>query len=149
MKIYLGSDHAISNDKKLLIDHIKSSLPGAEVHDLGTHTSDSCHYPDFAKKVCKKVLQDNALGILICGTGIGMSMTANRFKGIRAGLVKTNEEARLTKEHNNANVLCLGARSSSVEEMKGMISTWLNATFEGGRHAERVALFENLGSDLS
>jgi ribose 5-phosphate isomerase B len=148
MKIYMGSDHAISADKKLLIEHIKSFHSGFEVEDLGTHSSDSCHYPDFAKKVCIKVLQDKALGILICGTGIGMSMVANRYRGIRAGLVKSIEEATLTKLHNNANVLCLGARSSSLDEMKAMISAWLNTKFEGGRHAERVAMFENLGEHL-
>jgi len=106
---------------------------------MGTYTKESCDYPDFSDAVVQDLLsQKSDLGILICGTGIGMSIRANRYKGIRAALVHDLFTAENAKKHNNANILCLGERVLSQDLAFSLISTWLNASFEGGRHEKRI-----------
>lgn len=143
MKIAIGSDHAAYDAKEKVLAHL-SSL-GHTVIDVGTHSIDSCDYPDFAAEVSQLVQSgDTDRGILICGTGIGMSITANRFEGVRAALCTSVELAELSRSHNDANVLCLGARTQSLEEITAIIDKWLSTTWEGGRHADRLNKIEIL-----
>lgn len=135
--LYLGSDHGGFALKNSLKSYLVSK--GFTIIDEGTHNEDSCDYPDLGKKVAQSVLNTSeSLGILICGTGIGISIAANRFKGIRAALVYNDFTAQMAKEHNNANILCLGARTTDEAAAKRLIDIWLNAKFEGGRHQNRV-----------
>ena len=143
MKIIIGSDHAAFNEKEMAKKYLSSK--GYQVEDVGPDSEARCNYPDYAMKVARSVVKNDCLGVLLCGSGIGVSMVANRFKGIRAALVRTVEEAELAKQHNNANVLCLGGRISTEREIKAMIDAWLAAKFEEGRHTERLALFNRLG----
>jgi ribose 5-phosphate isomerase B len=143
-KLFLACDHAAFQEKAVLFAWLQSKK--IEVIDLGCPSSDRCDYPNYAIECAKKIQQEpESRGILICGSGIGMSMVANRFRGIRAALVRNEEEAKLSRSHNNANVLCLGARLTSVESMKKIIECWFTTEFEGGRHEQRIALFNNLG----
>ena len=114
---------------------------GYSVEDSGVNTAESCDYPVFAQKVCEQVLAANCPGLLICGTGIGMSMAANRTKGIRAALCGTEIQARLAREHNDANILCLGARITGTELALAILKTFLEGKFAGGRHKRRIDLF--------
>jgi ribose 5-phosphate isomerase B len=139
MKIFIASDHAGVDLKKNIIEHVKDKF---EVLDLGPNSCDSVDYPDFAKKVCTSVLKEKAYGILICGTGIGMSMSANKFKGIRASLCSDTFSARMTRMHNDANVLCLGARVLGIGLALDIVSVWLENTFQEGRHKKRVDKIE-------
>jgi ribose 5-phosphate isomerase B len=136
-KITIGCDHAACELKAQVIEHLKER--GIESIDVGTYSSDSCNYPDYAHKVCKNV-QDGVteLGILICGTGIGMSMAANKHKGIRAAVCSDTYSARLTREHNNANVLCFGARVVGMGLAFDLVDNFIDAEFEGGKHQTRV-----------
>jgi ribose 5-phosphate isomerase B len=144
MKLVIGSDHAAFDAKELLRSFLLSK--GYDVVDVGPKSSDRCNYPDYAIALVKKMRSnDEFLGILLCGSGVGMSMTANRFKGIRAALCRNANEAKISKEHNNSNVLCMGGRVSSSCEINEMTLAWLDARFEGGRHQERVAIFDQLG----
>ena len=137
MKIFLASDHGGYKLKLELIEFIKSL--GHETEDLGCDNEESCDYPDFAQKLAKKVLESGNPGILCCGTGIGMSMAANRFKGIRATLCYDEFTTKMAKEHNNSNVLCLGARTSSAEDAKNITKIWIETPFSNEeRHAKRV-----------
>lgn len=140
MTIYIGSDHAGYELKKFLI----STLESAQYHfeDCGPETSDSCDYPIFAAKVCEKILETKTCGILICGTGIGMSMAANRRTGIRAALCGTELQARMSRKHNNANILCLGSRIIGAELARAIVEAYLGSSFEGGRHQRRIDLFD-------
>ena len=132
-KIYIASDHAGFALKTKLCDYFKTLI------DLGTNSEDSVDYPDFAHKLTKEVLKDrNNLGILICGTGVGMSMAANRENDIRAGLVSNNEIARLIRQHNNANVLVLPGRFMDEEEAIKSVKTFIETEFEAGRHQVRI-----------
>jgi ribose 5-phosphate isomerase B len=145
-EIVIGCDHAAFEAKQKLMDYLIQVGQGRyQIKDLGTYSSERCDYPPIATAVCKEVDEKNVLGILLCGSGIGVSMVANRFKGIRAALVRTEEEAVLSKEHNNSNVLCLGARISSEEELQKIAISWLQSAFAGGRHLQRVKLFDQLG----
>lgn len=144
MRIFIASDHAGVDAKKHIINHLKD----VEVVDLGPMTEDSVHYPDFAIKLVEKVLKENARGILICGTGIGMSIAANRYKGIRASLCHNVETAKLTREHNDSNILCLGARQTPIQEILEITNTWCSTEFEGGRHQTRVDIYNNLGQEI-
>jgi ribose 5-phosphate isomerase B len=142
MKIVLGCDHAGFEIKDAVIAHIKEL--GHEVVEVGTFSSASCHYPIFASAACEKVLSGECqLGILICGTGVGMSIAANKHKGIRAGLCGDPDSASLTRQHNNANVLCMGARILSFEKTIEITDAFLGAEFLGGRHQRRVDMLEN------
>ena len=136
MKLYIGSDHAGFSLKEELRAYLSKKY---EIIDCGTYGPESVDYPDYAKAVCENLLKESdAMGILVCYTGIGMSMTANKFKGIRAGLVGKVEDAILTREHNNANVLCLSAKNTPAEEAKEIVDAFLSSTFLGGRHERRV-----------
>lgn len=137
MKIAIAADHGGFELKDSMVEYIKSL--GNEVMDLGTNSADSVDYPDYAKKVCEEIQQGNSdLGILICGTGIGMSLAANKFEGIRAACVSDVYSAKMSRNHNNANVLCIGARVIGDEVAKLIIKTFLENEFEAGRHQRRV-----------
>ena len=131
--IAIGSDHGGFELKGHIIEHLKEK--GIEVKDFGTYSEASVDYPDCAKPVCKAVLDGECeCGILICGTGIGISMAANKFKGIRAALCGDVFSAKMSKEHNNANIICMGGRVLGRE----LVDTYLEAEFQGGRHADRI-----------
>lgn len=143
MKIAFGCDHAGFEDPEPfytpeILKHLEGL--GHEVVDCGTDGPASVDYPDFAAAVCEKTLAGEAdVGILLCGTGIGMGIAANRFKGIRAGVCASTEMARLSRDHNNANVLCIGRRTLSLQECFDIIDVWLNHDFSAGeRHIRRV-----------
>lgn len=141
MKIVIGNDHSAVDYKNQLVDYLKNL--GYEVINVGTDTLDSVDYPDYAKKTCELVNNNEAkYGILICGTGIGISIAANKIKGIRAALVNNEICARLSREHNNANVLVLGARVTGIELAKSCIKAFLESEFEGGRHEMRINKLE-------
>ena len=136
MKIAFGCDHAGIEIKEKLIDFIKSL--GHDVLDCGTNSSQSCDYPDFALKVAQSVVSKAAdKGILICGTGIGMSIAANKVKGIRAAVCWNKETAALISQHNDANIMCAGARFASVENICSWIKIFLETKFEE-RHLKRI-----------
>lgn len=135
--IVLGSDHGGLELKEA----VKAALTsrGMDVDDYGTVNGDSVDYPDFAEKVASAVSRGDAkLGILVCGTGIGMSIVANKFPGVRAALVTDEFMAQMAKEHNNANVLVLGGRVLTVEMAMKMVNVWLETAYEGGRHQHRL-----------
>lgn len=112
---------------------------GIEVRDLGTMNNDSVDYPDFGEKVARCVSEGSAeSGILICGTGIGMSIVANKFPGVRAALISDDFTARMSKEHNNANIIVMGGRTQTPEQGCRMVQIWLDTRFEGGRHQQRL-----------
>ncbi len=137
MKIFAGSDHAGLPLKLRLIEKLVSQ--GHEVEDLGTDSAESVDYPDFAHLVAGKVVANSgSLGLLCCGSGLGVSMAANRHRGIRAALCHNALEARLSRNHNDANILCLGGRIIGEEMAFDILDTFLTANFEGGRHARRV-----------
>ena len=139
--VAVGSDHGGFEYKESIINHLKSK--GFEVIDCGTHTKNSCDYPDIAKEVVSKILNKNAdKGILICGTGIGMSISANKYRGIRAALCSDTFSAHACVEHNNANVLCLGQRVLGENLALEIVDVWLNSEFQGGRHQIRVDKIE-------
>lgn len=142
MKIFIATDHAALNEKNALVEHLKNHH---EVIDLGTNSPESTHYPVWAMKLVKKVLEEKTFGILLCGSGIGVSIVANRFKGIRAALCRDEEDAKMSRLHNNANVLCLGGRRNSIDEIKKMTDVFLSTEFEGGRHQTRIDQFNDLG----
>ena len=137
-KIFIGADSAGYTLKCEVIPYLKEK--GYEVIDCGTDSAASCHYPLFANAVCENVKADleGSFGILICGTGIGMSMCANKYKGIRAALCADTYSARLTRQHNNANVICLGARVTGECLAIDILDSFLGGEFEGGRHGLRV-----------
>jgi ribose 5-phosphate isomerase B len=138
IKIQIGCDHAGTELKMEVIKFLEEH--GFTVKDFGTYTKDSMDYPDIAHPVSKAVLEDNnSLGILICGSGNGVCLTANKHKGIRAALCWLPELGALARQHNNANILCLPARFIDIETGKEIVTSYLNATFEGGRHQNRVS----------
>jgi ribose 5-phosphate isomerase B len=137
MRIAIGSDHAGFQEKGRLTELLRSM--GHEVLDFGTDSDASADYPDYAAPVAEAVSAGRAeQGVLICGTGVGMSIAANKVRRVRAAACQTVSAARLSREHNNANVLCVGARLSTPEQIREIIEAWFAATFEGGRHARRV-----------
>ena len=137
MRITTGSDHAGLSLKKDLIAHLESL--GHDVQDVGTHNSNSCDYPDFAQAVGNAVGTGEAdWGLLVCGTGIGMCMAVNKMNNIRAAVVSDTFSARMTRLHNDANVLCIGERVVGGGLALDIVNAWLEARFEGGRHQRRV-----------
>ncbi|SEA67047.1 ribose-5-phosphate isomerase [Desulfuromusa kysingii] len=135
--LVIGSDHGGYELKTAIIELLKER--GVEFADLGTDGGDSVDYPDFAEKVAGAVSTGEAdLGILICGTGIGMSISANKFAGVRAALVHDEFTAQMAREHNNANILVMGGRVLSLEQGKKFVEIWLDTQFEGGRHQNRL-----------
>lgn len=143
-KIYIGADSAGYSLKEYIKAHI--SARGYDVTDFGTDSEASCHYPIFASKVCEAVLEapDDSFGILICGTGIGMSMCANKYNGIRAAVCSDTFSAKMTRRHNNANVLCMGARVIGSCLAEDIVDIFLENGFEGGRHAVRVDMMTEI-----
>ena len=139
MKLGIGNDHA-AYELKLQIKEYLESL-GHEVVDFGSHSKERCNYPEFGEKVGRAVANKEVDGgVLICGTGVGISMAANKVNGVRAAVCSEPVTARLAKEHNNANIIAFGERIVGVETAKAIVDAWLNAKAEGGRHAERVEL---------
>ncbi len=141
MNIAIASDHGGFELKKFLVNFLKKK--SHRVEDLGCEATDSVDYPDYAQKVAERVSDGRAdAGVLVCGTGIGMCMAANKFKNIRAAVVSEAYSARMAKEHNNANILCLGGRvlnpAKDAKKIEEIVSAWLNAKYEGGRHDRRL-----------
>ena len=135
--IAIGADHGGFELKEHIVKYLKDK--GVDVKDYGTYSEDSVDYPDCAAPVCKAVQNKEAeCGILICGTGIGISMAANKYKGIRAALCSDVYSAKMTKQHNNANIICLGGRVTGRELAFMIVDAWMNAEFEGGRHQNRI-----------
>jgi len=145
MKFYIATDHAGLDLKDYTVELLKAK--GHEVIDLGPFSKDRVDYPDYAVKLCNAVLEDteDADGILICGSGIGMSMTANRFAGIRAALCHDAYTATMARAHNDANVLCYGERVVGQGVAESMLDAWIAGAFEGGRHTGRVEKIEAAG----
>lgn len=143
MKLAIGADHGGYSLKEILKKHLEEQ--GHLVEDYGTHSTESCHYPVFAEAVARAVVSGEAqLGILICGTGIGMSIAANKVKGIRAAAVSDCFTAQATREHNDSNILCLGERTVGPGLAMRIVDTWLEASFLGGRHQTRVDMVSAL-----
>ena len=141
MKFYVATDHAGIVLKDITVEMLRAK--GHEVEDLGPFSKDRVDYPDYAVKVSESVLKDpEAHGILICGSGIGMSMAANRFHGIRAALCHDAYTAAVARGHNDANVLCFGERIVGVGVAESILDAWIAGTFEGGRHCGRVDKIE-------
>lgn len=137
MKISLGVDHGAFNLRETLLAHLKEA--GHDVIDHGTYSTDSVDYPDYAHAVSSDITAGRAdLGVLCCTTGIGVSIAANKVEGIRAANVRYEDEAALSRRHNHANVICLGALHTTTYEAKRLVDIFLSAPFEGGRHARRV-----------
>lgn len=137
MKISIGNDHAGTNYKFEIISYLESE--GIIVNNYGTDTTDSADYPDFSHPVAIDVAENKVdFGITICGTGNGANMTANKYKGVRSALCWTKEIAFLAREHNNANILSIPARYTSLPQALDMVKTFLNTEFEGGRHKRRI-----------
>lgn len=143
MKFYIATDHAGIDLKDYTVELLKEK--GHEVVDLGPFSKERVDYPDYAVKVCEAVLTDkNSHGVLICGSGIGMSIVANRHSGIRAALCHDAYTATVARGHNDANVLCFGERIIGKGVCESIIDAWLEANFEGGRHAGRVEKIESI-----
>ena len=137
MKIAIGADHGGYELKQALIPFLQGR--DIEVADAGTHSTESVDYPEFAEAVALLVLHGEVdAGIVVCGTGIGISIAANKVPGIRAALVTTPQMAELAKQHNNANILALGGRILSVEAAEACVAAWLDASYEGDRHQRRL-----------
>lgn len=148
MKIAIACDHSALELK----EEIKNLLigRGLECEDFGTYTTDSCHYPIFGARAAQAVADGRCdLGIVICGTGIGISMAANKVKGIRCALCSDTFSAKMTRIHNNSNMLALGARVIGVELAKEIVNAWLDAEFEGGRHQVRIDMITALENGKS
>lgn len=140
-KIALGSDHAGFELKQAVKEILAAEK--LEVEDFGTFSLESCDYPDYARQVATAVSKgDCAKGILVCGSGIGVSIVANKVRRVRAALVHDIEIAKLSRQHNDSNVLCLAGRSTSVDQAREIIKVWLSTDFEGGRHERRVNKIE-------
>jgi ribose 5-phosphate isomerase B len=142
MKIHLASDHAAFNEKQELLKYLDGKY---EIADLGTYSGDSTNYPEWAKKLAENVRSENTIGILLCGSGIGVSMVANRYSGVRAALCRDEDDAKMSRLHNNANVLCLSGRKTPIDLIKKIVDTFLSTPFEGGRHQTRIDQFNLLG----
>ncbi len=143
MKIAIGNDHAGVDLKNAVMEHLEEA--GYTIDDFGTQSTQRTHYPLFAEKVAGKVTSgEYDCGILICGTGVGVSIAANKFKGIRAAAVADATAARLVKQHNNANIICFGARIVGEELAYDIVDAYLGHEFEGGRHQERIDLITSI-----
>jgi ribose 5-phosphate isomerase B len=142
-KIIIGSDHGGYELKEFIKEELDKK--GIPFEDIGTNSTDSVDYPNYGARAARKIANgDYKRGILICGTGIGISITANRFKGVRAALCCSVEMARMSREHNNANILALGGRTTNQKDAAAILETWLSTPFEGGRHERRVGLIDEL-----
>ncbi len=143
MKIAVGNDHAATELKFVIVDYLKEL--GHEVVNFGTDGSESCHYPEFGEKVGLAVAAGEVdCGILICGTGVGISIAANKVPGVRAAVCSDCATARLVKQHNNANILAFGARIVGSELAKDIVKAYLDAEFLGGRHQTRIDMIHEI-----
>jgi ribose 5-phosphate isomerase B len=143
----IGSDHGGLELKSVLIEALRQR--GLDPRDMGTDNGESVDYPDFAEKVAAAVSRgEAACGVLICGTGIGMSIVANKFPGVRAALVTDEFMARMAKEHNNANILVLGGRVLDAPTANRIVGIWLDASYEGGRHQRRLDKIASIEADV-
>lgn len=141
MKIAVGSDHGGLELKNAIKEHLENL--GHEVIDVGTYTKDSCHYPIFGKAVANKVASKECeYGVVVCTSGEGISMAANKVKGVRCGIAYNDEVARLMRQHNNANVIAFGQKYTTTEEGLRRVDIFLNTEFEGGRHQTRVDMLD-------
>lgn len=146
MKIGMGNDHAGLEMKLQLKEFLEGQ--GHEVIDYGTHTPESCDYPVYGERVARAVAgKEVDQGILVCGTGVGISLAANKIKGIRAVVCSEPLSARLSKQHNNSNILSMGARIIGIEMAKMIVTEWLAAEFQGGRHQNRIDMISALEND--
>ncbi|WP_299115671.1 ribose 5-phosphate isomerase B [uncultured Winogradskyella sp.] len=137
MTISIGNDHAGPDYKQAIVKHLESK--GITVKNYGTDTLDSVDYPDFVHPVAKDVNDNNVdFGILVCGSANGVAMTANKYPNVRAGICWMNEITELTRQHNNANIICIPARYTAIPQAIKMVDTFLETAFEGGRHQNRV-----------
>ena len=137
IKIAIGSDHAGFELKQIIVEHLSSR--NVDLIDCGTNNLDSVDYPDFAKRVADEVVnKDLVMGILVCGSGQGMAMTANRYKDVRAAICHNSDVAKVTREHNDANILCLGSRFIEEAEALKCVDVFLSTDFEGDRHLKRI-----------
>jgi ribose 5-phosphate isomerase B len=141
--VVIGNDHAAVNLKREAADYLARA--GYEIIDVGCNDTNSADYPDFAEKVAAYVRANpESFGVLICGTGIGMSIAANKFKGIRAALCHDAYTAKMARSHNNANILCMGSRVIGAGTAQSILEAWLNAAFAGGRHGDRLAKIDRI-----
>lgn len=146
MKIAIGSDHVGIELKPVIMDYLKEL--GHEVEDFGTYNDERTDYPNYGKAVAESVTSgDNDLGILICGTGVGISITANKVRGIRAVVCSEPYSAQLSRMHNNTNILAFGSRVVGAELAKMIVKEWLEAEYEGGRHERRVQMIGQIEED--
>lgn len=146
MRFYIATDHAGYNVKDFVKEYLESK--SHEVIDLGPYSNDRVDYPDFAKKCAQKVVEDNgSFGILICGTGIGISVSANKVCGIRAALCHDSYTAAMSRAHNDANILCFGERVVGKGVIESMLDSFCDTPFEGGRHADRVKKIDVCSSE--
>lgn len=139
-RIIIGSDHGGFKLKEVIIEHLKGI--GCSVDDLGCYSSESCDYPKIGSEVARRVGEENIRGILICGTGLGMSIVANRIPGIRAALCHDAYTAEMSRRHNDSNILVLGGRVTGESVAINIVDTWINTEFEGGRHQRRLDMIE-------
>jgi len=143
MKISIASDHAAYNEKQEIIKYLLDKR--LDILDLGTNSEESVDYPIFGQRVAESIIDKKVdRGIVICGTGIGISIAANRYKNIRATLCNTPEHAEMARKHNDSNVLALGGRTTNLEDLKSIVDVWLSTDFEGGRHQKRINLIEKV-----
>ena len=146
MKVALASDHAGYAEKERLKPLLQEL--GLEVHDLGTVSEESVDYPDYARKVAEQVAAGPAdQGVLVCGSGTGMAITANKIPGVRAAVAWSEETARLARQHNDANVMAIGARTTPSEKIPEIVRAWFGAEFEGARHASRIEKIRQVESE--
>lgn len=139
-KLWIASDHAAFNEKQEIIEYLKSRF---EMIDLGTDSKESTHYPLYGKRLALEVLKNKGRGIALCGSGIGISIAVNRYQGIRGALCRSVEDAKMSRLHNDSNIICLGGRSNTISEILEMIEVWLKTPFEGGRHQMRVEMLDS------
>ena len=143
MKIAIGNDHAATEMKFAVMEYLKEL--GHEVVNFGTDSNESCHYPEFGEKVGRAVAAGEAdCDVLICGTGVGISIAANKVKGVRAAVCSDCATARLVKQHNNANIIAFGARIVGIELAKDIVKAYLEAEFLGGRHQTRIDMIHEI-----
>ncbi len=146
MKIAIGNDHSAVALRQVITQHLRDR--GIEVEEVGTFSEESSNYPEWGEKVARKVVSGEAdLGIAICGTGIGISLACNKVKGIRAAVCSEPYSAKLSRQHNNANVLCFGARVVGTELAKMIVDEWLDAEFQGGRHQTRIDMITKIENE--
>ena len=145
MKIGIGNDHSAVEMKFAIKKYLEEM--GHEVVNYGTDSTESCDYPEYGEKVGRAVAAGEVdCGVLICGTGVGISLAANKVKGVRAAVCSDVTTAHLVKEHNNANIIAFGARIVGIEKAKDIVKAYLNAEFQGGRHEKRIAMIHEIES---